>query len=215
MGSGTIKGTVKLTGTPPQNPPIDMNEEPDCKSRHSGTPRQPIVVTGPGGGLGNVFVYVKAGVPEGARYSAPPESIELDQEGCLYEPHVFGLLAGQVLKIKNSDPVLHNIKAMAKVNRPFNISQPTAGMETERTFNTPEVMIPFECNVHGWMHAYAGVLSHPFFATTGADGSYTIERLPPGTYTIEFWHERFGTQTASVTVASDETKTADFTYTVK
>jgi len=110
-------------------------------------------------------------------------------------------------------PLLHNIKAMGKANRPFNISQPAAGMKTERTFSAPEVMLPFECNVHGWMHAYAGVLPYPFFATTGTDGRFTIEHLPPGTYTIEAWQEKYGTRTATVTVAGNETKTVDFTYT--
>jgi hypothetical protein len=215
MGSATIKGVVKFTGTAPQNPVIDMAEEPACKDKHSGTPRQPIVVANSSGGLGNVFVYVKSGIPAGAQYTAPSGDVELDQEGCLYEPRVIGMMVGQKLKIKNSDPVLHNIKAMAKVNRPFNISQPTKDLETERTFTSSEVMIPFECNVHGWMHAYAGVLPHPFYATTGADGSFSIEKLPAGSYTIEFWHEKFGAQTVQITVNEGETKTADYTFTAK
>jgi hypothetical protein len=73
-------------------------------------------------------------------------------------------------------------------------------------------MIPLECSVHGWMHAYVGVLPHPYFATTGDDGTFAIANLPAGTYTIEVWHESFGSQTATVTVADDETKTADFSY---
>src|SRR5438876_185322 len=99
-------------------------------------------------------------------------------------------------------------------NRPFNISQPTA-MTSTRTFSAPEVMVPLECNVHGWMQAYLGVLPHPFYAVTGADGSFTIKGLPPGTYTIEAWHEKYGTQTATVTVAGTESKTQDFTFAAK
>jgi Carboxypeptidase regulatory-like domain len=124
-------------------------------------------------------------------------------------------MVNQPLEIKNSDPLLHNIKAMGKKNRPFNISQPAAGMTTNKTFSAVEVMLPFECNVHGWMRAFAAVLPHPFFSTTGADGSFTITGLPPGTYTIEAWHEKYGTQDATVTVAAAGTKTTDFTFTAK
>jgi len=108
--------------------------------------------------------------------------------------------------------VLHNIKAIAKKNRPFNVSQPSAGMKTTRTFTAPEVMVNLQCNVHGWMHAWVGVRPDPFFAVSGADGSFSITGLPPGTYTIEAWHEKFGTQTATVTIAGTESKTANFTF---
>jgi hypothetical protein len=138
--------------------------------------------------------------------------VVLDQNGCRYHPHVLGIMVGQPLEIQNSDPVLHNIKAIAKANRPFNVSQPGAGMKTTRTFSAPEVMVNLECNVHGWMHAYAGVRPDPFYAVSKQDGSFTISGLPPGTYTIEAWHEKFGTQTATVTIAGTESKTANFTF---
>jgi len=138
----------------------------------------------------------------------------LDQDGCRYHPHVLGIQVGQTLAIKNSDGILHNIKAKAKANRPFNISQP-AVMTSTKTFDKPEVMVALECNVHGWMHAWLAVLPHPFFGVSGGDGSFTIKGLPPGTYTIEAWHEKYGAQTASVTVAGSETKTADFSFAAK
>jgi len=141
--------------------------------------------------------------------------VMIDQSGGLYPPRVFGVVVGQTLAIKNSDGIPRNIKAMGKKNRPFNISQPTT-MTTERPgFTAVEVMLPFECNVHGWMHAYAGVLPHPFFATSGAEGRFTIANLPAGTYTIEAWHEKCGTRTATVTVQDGETKTVDFAYAAK
>ena len=210
-GTASIRGTVRLTGTAPANPTIDMADEPKCKERYATTPREPKVVAGAGGVLANAFVYVKTGLPAGASYPPTAAPVEIDQEGCLYKPRVLGLMVGQQLAIKNADALLHNIKALPKANRPFNISQPTAGMMTNRTFNTAEVMIPLECNVHGWMHAFVGVLPHPYFATTGPDGAFTIDHLPAGTYTIEVWHETLGTHEMSVTLADGETKTQDVT----
>jgi hypothetical protein len=211
-GTATIRGTIKFTGTPPSNPPIDMSEEAKCKAAYATPPRDEIVVVNPNGTLKNVFVHVKAGVPAGATYAPPTSPVVLDQKGCMYHPRVFGVMVGQTLDIRNDDPLLHNIKAMAKRNRPFNISQPTQGMDATRTFAAEEVILPFECNVHGWMRAYAGVLPHPFFSTTGADGTFSIDSLPPGTYTIEAWHEKYGTQTATITVQNDQSTTADFTF---
>ena len=215
QGGGTISGKVKFTGAKPAMPKIDMSEEPKCKAKYTAAPpTDEAVVVNANGTLANVFVYVKSGLPAG--YKAPPPAgpVTLDQDGCRYHPHVFGILVGQNLAIKNSDGILHNIKAKGTKNRPFNISQPTT-MTSERTFTAPEVMVPLECNVHGWMHAWLGVLPHPFFAVSGTDGSFTIKGLPPGTYTIEAWQEKYGAQTATVTVAGSETKTADFGFAAK
>jgi plastocyanin len=209
---GTITGKIKFTGTAPRNPVIDMSEEAACKAKYKAPPTEENVVAGPANTLANVFVYVKAGVPAGQTFPASTTPVVLDQNGCRYHPHVLGIMVGQPLEIVNSDPVLHNIKAIAKANRPFNVSQPGAGMKTTRTFSAPEVMVNLECNVHGWMHAYAGVRPDPFYAVSGQDGSFTITGLPPGTYTIEAWHEKFGTQTATVTIAGTESKTANITF---
>jgi hypothetical protein len=211
---GTVSGKVKFVGKAPANPEIDMSEEAKCAAKYKTKPHEEIVTVNANGTLANVLVYVKSGLPADAKYPTPTTPVVIDQQGCMYHPRVFGIMVNQPLQIKNSDPLLHNIKAMAKKNRPFNISQPAAGMTTNRTFSAVEVMLPFECNVHGWMHAFAAVLPHPFFSTTGTDGSFTITGLPPGTYTIEAWHEKYGTQDATVTVAAGP-KTQDFTFTAK
>jgi hypothetical protein len=213
-GSASITGTIKFAGTPPANPTIDMSEEQACAAKYSGPAVDSQYVVS-NGGLGNVFVYVKSGLPAGATYAAPAQAVTIDQNGCEYRPRVLGLQVGQNLEIQNSDPLLHNIKAVPKENRGFNISQPSAGMKTTRTFNTAEVMVPLECNVHGWMNAYVGVVSHPFFAVSSADGKFEIKNLPAGTYEIEAWHEKGGTQTMTVTVGDGETKTADFNFAPK
>lgn len=210
----TISGKIKFVGKAPAMAKIDMSEEPKCKAKYSVPPTDETVVVNPNGTLANVFVYVKSGLPATSTAPAPGGPVTLDQDGCRYHPHVFGILVGQTLAIKNSDGILHNIKAKGVKNRPFNISQP-AVMTSQRTFSTPEVVVPLECNVHGWMHASLAVLPHPFFAVSGGDGSFAITGLPPGTYTIEAWHEKYGAQTATVTVTGSESKAADFTYTAK
>jgi hypothetical protein len=188
-----------------------MSQESVCQAKYTSPPTDPQFVVSDGK-LGNVFVYVKSGLPAGAKYNPPDTPVTIDQNGCLYHPRVFGAVVDQNILIKNSDQVLHNIKAVPKVNRGFNISQPSAGMQTTRKFGSEEVMVPLECNVHGWMHAWVGVLPHPFFATTGPDGSFSIKNLPAGTYTIEAWHEKVPPQTQTVTVGAGETKTVDFTF---
>ena len=82
----------------------------------------------------------------------------------------------------------------------------------ERKFPRAETLIPVKCNQHPWMKANIGVLAHPYFAVSGKDGSYTIKNVPPGTYTMVFWHETKGEQTQSVTIAAKESKTQDMTF---
>ena len=214
QGGATISGKIKFTGARPANARIDMSEEAACAAKYkTAPPTAETVVVNANGTLANVFVYVKAGLPAGGTYPAATTPVVIDQNGCRYMPHVFGIRVGQTLHIKNSDPLLHNIKAKATKNRPFNISQPNVTQApTARTFTAPEVMVALECNVHGWMNAYAGVVAHPFFAVTGTDGGFSLKGLPPGTYTIEAWHEKYGTQTATVTVTGTETKSADLTF---
>src|SRR3712207_5797738 len=143
QGNATVSGTISFSGTAPANPPIDMSAEAACKSKHQGAITDPQVVV-KDGKVANVIVYVKSGLPANANYSAPAQTVELDQEGCLYQPRALAVMAGQTIDIKNSDPVLHNIKAVPKTNRGFNISQPTAGMVSKRKFDRPEQVIPVE-----------------------------------------------------------------------
>lgn len=210
LGSGTITGTVMFEGSAPANPTIDMSEEPSCAGAYGGQPTDPVVVVSDGR-LANVFVRVTGGLPAGP-YPTPATKPEVDQEGCLYHPRVLGVMAGQAITILNSDSLLHNIKAVPTQNRGFNVSQPRAGMSREQVFTEPEIMVPLECNVHGWMKAYVGVVAHPYFATSAGDGTFTIGGLPPGTYQLEAWHESLGTKTGEVTIGPDGTGSVTFTY---
>jgi plastocyanin len=208
--AGQVVGTISFDGERPAPQPIDMRGEAACAEKHDGQPVDRPVAVGDGGGLKNVYVYVREGLPDGA-WPAADEAVELDQNGCIYEPRVLGLQTGQTLRIRNSDGLLHNVNARPENQRGFNISQPT-DMTTDRSFARAEVMIPVRCDVHGWMRAYIGVQDHPYFAVTEENGEYRIEDLPPGEYVIEAWHERYGTQTQTVTVAESGEARADFQY---
>jgi plastocyanin len=209
--AATVTGRVAFTGAKPAMARIDMSEEATCAAKHAGGAFSEQVVVNDNGTLRNVFVYVKSGVPANLQFPVPSAAVEIDQNGCQYTPHVFGIQAGQTLNIKNEDGLLHNIKALPTTNRPFNISQPS-NMTTPKTFASAEVMVPLQCNVHSWMNAFVGVRSDPYYAVTGADGTFSISRLPPGTYTIEAWQEKYGVQTQTVTVAAKESKAITFTF---
>ena len=209
---GNVTGAITLEGTPPAAEPIRMNSDPVC-ARESPDAMTQYYVVGDGGELGNVFVYVREGL-EGQTFPPPTGTVQLNQDGCRYIPHVFGIRVGQTLEVLNSDPTLHNIHATPTTNAEFNTGQPIEGMVYERVFDSAEVMVPFQCDVHGWMNAYAGVLDHPFFSVTGEDGAFDISGLPPGDYVVEAWHEELGTQTQNVTVSEGGTSELSFTFTV-
>jgi len=208
--AGNIAGSVAFEGTAPSMDAIDMSDERVCADKHASTPRIDEVVVNDNGTLANVFVYVKEGL-ESLQFPTPNESVLLDQDGCMYAPHVLGVMAGQDITIRNSDGLLHNINASPTEQRGFNTSQPT-NMETTRSFGTVEIMVPLRCDVHGWMNAYVGVLDHPYYSVTSSDGGFDLSTLPPGDYVIEAWHERYGTQTQSVTVTTGETAEVTFTF---
>lgn len=207
--AGTINGTINLAGMAPANPPIDMSAEPECAAKHpNGATTNEVVASN--GKLANVFVYLKEGVT--GSHPAPSDQVVIDQQGCEYMPHVTGAVVGQPVVFRNSDGLLHNVKATPQNNRPFNISQPTNMDSSPQRFSQAEVMIPVQCDVHGWMQMYVGVVAHPYFAVSGADGNFTISNVPPGTYTLEAWHEKYGVKTAQVTVDPNGTATVTFDY---
>ncbi len=209
-GTSSVTGSITYEGKVPSFKPLNMNADPACAAKHE-TPVFPeSLVLGEGQHLANIFVRVK-NAPSGS-YSAPSEAVVIDQNGCRYLPHVVGVMAGQALKFRNSDGILHNVHGLPKENREFNIGMPPTVTEKDQTFNKPEPLFPVKCDVHPWMRSFVAVMTHPYFSITGTDGSFTIEGLPAGTYEIEAWHEKLGTQTASVTVGDGEAGSADFTF---
>ncbi len=215
LGTATISGSVKFTGKAPRARPIDMaGADAKCAELHGGKRLKPeTVVVNDNGTLRNVFVWVKSGV-EGWSFPMPEGDALLDQKGCMYTPHVQGMRQGQSLSIKTSDPTAHNVHGYAKANRSFNRSQPAGAANVTIKMRRNEVSPPMKvkCDIHPWMNAYVAVVDHPYHAVTGPEGSFTLPNLPPGTYTIEAWHEKYDVIEHSITIGDNETQTLDFTY---
>lgn len=211
-GVVSLGGTVHYAGTAPAARPIDMSADPYCAGAHQGAqPTAQPIVADARGNVRHAVVYVKQGLPA-QRAPAPATPATLDQQGCIYEPHVVALQAGQTLVIRNSDATLHNVHVTARANRGFNIGQPIRGIEAKRTFDKPELDIAVACDIHGWMSGAIAVFDHPFFAVTGPDGSFSLDGLPPGDYVVEVWHETLGTQSQNVTVAAGAQTATTFTF---
>ena len=214
VAASTISGTVTFDGKAPTMKPITMDADPACAKKHSKPVLGEALVLGSGNTMGNIMVWVSKGLPGGKTWPAPKAPATLDQKGCQYLPHVQGIMVGQQYKILNSDGVLHNVHTLPKINRGFNKPMPPTMKETTTAFDKPEDLFQIKCDVHPWMLAYVAVFTHPFFSVTGTDGKFTISGLDPGTYTINAWHERLGTQTATVTVGANETKAQNFKFAV-
>ncbi len=208
---GNITGSIAFGGDAPQPQVLQMAADPYCTTAHAGTDvtAQRLVVND-NGTVRYVFVYVKEGL-EGKAFPAATGSVQLSQTGCMYDPHMFGVQAGQTMTILNNDDTLHNINAQPTNNDGFNFAQPIMGMTTDVTFGNAEI-IPVKCDVHPWMQAYIGVVDHPYFAVTGNDGGFAINNLPAGDYVVAAWHETEGEQTQAVTVGANETAEVTFTF---
>jgi plastocyanin len=204
--AATVSGTVKFDGAAPKAAKIDMSQDPACKGTNVA---ENVVVAG--GDLANVFVYVKEGLGN-RTFDVPKEAITLDQSGCKYHPHVLGVMAGQTVKIVNSDPTTHNIHPTPKDNREWNESQPPQAAPLEKNFAREELMLPVKCNQHPWMRMFVNVTKSPFYAVTGPDGKFEIKGLPPGDYTLAFVHEKLGEQDQKIVLAAKDSKTVDVTF---
>lgn len=221
VAAADLAGKVTLKGTPPPEKNIVMDSDPKCGALHQGKPAattRHYLVDG-AGGLANVFVYIAKGL-EGKTFPTPTDKPLVDQVNCFYEPFVMGVQVGQLFRIKNSDGFLHNVHSMPKLssgNKEFNFAQLAKDQINEKSFPNAEVMVRFKCDVHNWMFAYIGVLPHPYFAVTGKDGTFNIQKVPPGKYTLEAYHVKtHGTNpglSQEITLEGD--KKVDFTIELK
>jgi plastocyanin len=206
----SLSGTVKFEGTPPKPTKIEMAFDPNCAKAHPTPATTEEVVAGADGGLANVVVYVADGLGT-QTFQPPAQPVVLQQKGCVYVPHVVALQANQKLDVVNDDQTTHNIHPTPANNREWNTTQPH-GVPIEQTFTRQEVAIPVKCNIHPWMKGYIAVLKHPYFAVTDKSGHFEVKDLPPGTYTISAWLEKFGTKSQKVTVTAGQSATLDFTF---
>jgi plastocyanin len=207
-GGGTIAGKVTYTGTPAKMKPIDMSKEPTCAKQHATPVMTQNVTTGPGNSLQWVVVYISAG-DQGS--TAPSQAVKYEQKGCEYMPHVLPLQVSQQLQIFNDDQTSHNIHPLAKVNPEWNKSQPAGSPPIDTKYDKAE-FIPVKCNIHPWMHGYFVVLNTSHYSVTGEDGSFSLQGLPAGKYTVTAWQEQYGTQTQDVTIAGSESKSINFVF---
>lgn len=206
----TLSGRVTFDGTPPERRPINMSKDPMCIKLHGGEEvLDEAVLISDEGGVKNAFVYIRRGAPD-MEYPVPEEPVVLDQKNCAYVPRVGGMLVGQKLLVSNSDPVTHNVRSYPIRNRAFNFGQPAGTGARERIFDEPEREIEVQCDIHPWMHAYVFVMDHPFFNVSAEDGTYAIEGLPPGEYTLAIWHEKLGKDQQTVTVGDDDLGDVNF-----
>ena len=214
--SGSLSGRVNFDGKPPKNKTLRMDADPVCGSSHKEPVYRQSFILDKEGYLKNVMVYLKDVKYDG---KIPETPAILDQNGCIYSPHVQGIMNGQNLIIKNSDATLHNIHGLPKINSEFNFAMPKVVKEKAIKIDKPEHPIFIKCDVHPWMKSYISVFDHPYFAVTNDTGYFKIDNIPPGKYNVIAWQEKFKdkktkewkTLSASVTIGEGETN-QDFTF---
>lgn len=211
--TGGISGTVHFQGKAPALRPIVMDKDPVCANEQSGTVLSEDGRVNANATLPNAFVYISKGTGDLSGH-VPANSVTLTQKGCTFAPHVLGIMVGQPLQVVTDDPTTHNIHVTAtKGNRDWNVTQQPGTPSVTTRFSQPAIMVPVHCNIHPWMEAYIGVVTNPYYAVTGNDGSFLIKNVPPGDYTLSVWTATFGTQEHSVTVRAGESASVDFTFT--
>ena len=208
--SNSITGVVRFDGPAPKRTPIPLT--PESRKLYKTPPLSEDAIVGPDGGVANVFVYVKEGLPAGKTYATPGKAGLLDQQKSMFRPRVQGVLVGQEFLMRNSDPVIHNVRSLSEENRPFNIGQPPKTPDRKKIFKESEGPIEVRCDFHPWMKAFFFVMDHPFFAVSNGQGKFEIKGLPSGKYTLAIWHETFGRQEREITVGKDHVKGVDFKF---
>jgi hypothetical protein len=207
--TGSLRGRIKLSGPEPGNRVIRMGMDPMCAKLWAGKkPVDEVVVVSKDGGLANAFVKLDGSFPG---TPVPAQPVLLDQQGCFYHPRVIGARAGQVLRIKNSDNLLHNVHSSSSHRNSFNFGQPVSGISSDFKV-LDEEMLKVSCDVHRWMTAWIGIVDHPYFAVSGADGSFVINNVPAGKRSLTVWHETLGALTKSVDVKEGATTMVEFVY---
>ena len=210
-----ISGVIKLDGPQPKRPPLQLT--PESRKLYEGQPypRDEVELVSAKGEIKNVFVYIRKGLPTGKTYTAPKKAALLDQKRSMFRPRIQGLFVGQDFAMRNSDPIIHNVRSLSQENRPFNIAQPAGTPDRKKRFSDQEGPIELRCDYHRWMRAFIFVMEHPFFGVTDTQGRFSIKNLPPGEYVLATWHESFGENKQTLKVGTSGLNNANFTYKAK
>lgn len=212
--AGSVTGTIRFDGVPPQLKTINMIDVSNCAKMHATPVLTEGVVPGDNGSLQNVVVFLQG---DFSAYSFPPTNspVNVNQEGCVYSPHVVAVMTGDPLEVANADSVTHNINAISQSRQGWNETQLPGSAPIVRRFAREEIPITVKCTMHPWMRLYVAVLSHPYFQITGKDGQFALRNVPPGTYTLTAWHEVYGTKKLTVAIQPKQEQTVSITYTDK
>ena len=208
---GSIAGSVMYAGGAVERSPVNVTTDQGVCGQ---TPMlsAELIVDPTRNTIQNVVVSIK-GISGGKSWSVPEDGLTLDQKGCSFDPHVLVVPAGQAFNILNNDGILHNVHTHGRNNRPVNKAQPKFLTKLSMKLNEAE-FVRVTCNVHSWMEAWIVVAEHPYYAVSDENGSFQIDNVPPGDYTLEFWHETLGVQSRSITISAAETVRVDMTFSV-
>jgi len=206
--AGNIVGKITYGGTAPAPKPIAMTKDKEVCSREPHFDES--LVVAPDKGLANVVVYIKD-APNAPKMAMPPQNPKLDQRSCKFHPHVQLIPAGGTLDVLNNDGILHNIHTYPKNNPPVNQAQPKFKKVMPLKFEKPDT-VRLTCDVHTWMSGWLIVAPHAWYAVSGPDGAFKIENVAPGSYTLSYWQETLGGQTAQVTVPPSGDAKADLVF---
>jgi plastocyanin len=200
---GSISGTVKFKGTAPAPKKLDVGKDKEVCAKTPKTDQSLIVE---GGNLVNAVVSI-TDIKKGKKIEL--KKVKLDQHGCEYQPHVLAFPAGTTVEVVNPDGILHNVHSYSKVNTPFNMAQPKFKKTLDVKIDKPEA-VELKCDVHGWMHGWLVATESPYVAVTDKSGTFKLDNVPAGSYTVEVWHEKLGKSTQKVTVKAKEDAKVSF-----
>jgi plastocyanin len=207
LAGGTVTGKATFTGAAPKPAEVNSNADPACK----GARDEAVLLGKDGKTLQNVLVRV-VDAPASSSSATPPAPVIIQQQGCLYIPRVSGAVPGQQVLVRNGDETLHNVHGYQGKKTLMNRAQPPGAKEITVTPPTGADVVQLKCDIHPWMLANIVVSPSPWFAVTGADGSFHLDGVPAGTWKIEAWHETFGLKTGQVKVEDGKPATVSFSF---
>jgi plastocyanin len=208
-GVGTVSGTIAFTGKAPEATELPRKADPVCAAKPM---KSNEVIVNSNATLKDVLVRISPGTVKG-KFEAPPATVPVKQRDCMYEPRVQGAVAGQTVEVQNEDKTMHNVHTYRGQETILNQGQPAGSPAIKKdNLATEAAVLKFKCDVHPWMTGFVVVTDHPFFQTTGTDGTFKLDKVPAGKYTVEAWHSKYGLKTAQVTVEANKAAEVKLAY---